>query len=200
MSEGNWGRLWLAAAIGALIFVAWKMRRQFVAMVLLWTPLVFYALSIAYGSVPIHVSTWWPFATFNQRYGLQLLPVLAVSAGVLAANCFRINVGGRHRGKLVAVLLALIVASYASVWKAKPQCFLEAQKNWTARYPLNAAVQRVITHLPPHSVFPDGSERARRHYGSGGDSVTPGHQQRKSPPLDSPNRSGRTVGAGARQS
>jgi hypothetical protein len=153
MSDGNWGRLWLAAAIGALIFIAWKMRGQFVAMFLLWTPLAFYALSIAYGSVPIHVSTWWPFATFNQRYGLQLLPVLAVSAGVLAANCFRISVGGRHRGKLVAVLLALIVASYVSVWKAKPQCFLEAQKNWVIRYPLNAAVQRVITHLPPHSVF-----------------------------------------------
>jgi hypothetical protein len=63
------------------------------------------------------------------------------------------NVAARHRGKLVAVLLALIVASYASVWKAKPQCFLEAEKNWKVRYPLNAAVQRVITHLPTHSVY-----------------------------------------------
>jgi hypothetical protein len=51
------------------------------------------------------------------------------------------------------MLLALIVASYASVWKAKPQCFIEAQKNWAARYPLNAAVQRVITHLPRRSIF-----------------------------------------------
>jgi hypothetical protein len=153
MSEGNWGRLWLAAAMGALIFIAWKMRAQVFAIFLLWTPLAFYALSIAYGSVPIHVSTWWPFATFNQRYGLQLLPVLAVSGGIFTASCFRMSAAGRHRGKLVAVLLALIVASYASVWKAKPQCFLEAQKNWIARYPLNAAVQRVITHLPPHSVF-----------------------------------------------
>jgi hypothetical protein len=153
MCDGNWGRLWLAAAIGALIFIAWKMRAQVVAILLLWTPLAFYALSIAYGSVPIHVSTWWPFATFNQRYGLQLLPVLAVSAGIFTASCFRMSAAGRHRGKLVALLVALIVASYASVWKAKPQCFLEAQKNWIARYPLNAAVQRVIMHLPHHSVF-----------------------------------------------
>lgn len=153
MSEGNWGRLWIAAALAALLFIAWKVRGQSIAMFLLWTPLAFYALSIAYGSVPIHVSTWWPFATFNQRYGLQLLPVFAVSAGLIASMCFRISAVGRHRGKLVAGLLALIVASYASVWKAKPQCFLEAEKNWKARYPLNAAVQRVITHLPQHSVF-----------------------------------------------
>ena len=62
--------------------------RNRLPMLLLWVPLVFYALSIAYGSVPIHVHTWWPFATFNQRYGLQLLPMFAVSAGVLAASVF----------------------------------------------------------------------------------------------------------------
>ena len=52
-------------------------RRGRVAL-LLWAPLPFYALSIAYGSVPIFVPTWWPFSEYNLRYGLQFLPAFAV--------------------------------------------------------------------------------------------------------------------------
>lgn len=153
MANGNWGRFWVAASFAALIFVIWRMRSQVVTILLLGIPLVFYALSMAYGSVPVHVSTWWPFATFNQRYGLQLLPLFAVSAGILTAVAFRFGASGRNKGKLVAAMIALIIASYATVWKAQPQCFTEAQNNWRIRYPLNAAVQRFITQLPHHSLF-----------------------------------------------
>jgi hypothetical protein len=157
MADGNWGRLWVAAALSALLLAAWKLRPQFVVILLLWIPLAFYALSIAYGSVPIHVSVWWPFATFNQRYGLQLLPMFAVSAGVLAAFAYQLVSNARPRGKRVAVLIALIVgmivASYASVWNAKPQCFAEAEKNWRIRGPLDSAVERVVKQLPRHSMF-----------------------------------------------
>src|SRR5208337_4513679 len=107
MAEGNWGRFWLAAALGALAIGAWKLRAPSAPMLLLWIPLLFYAPSIAYGSVPLHVHIWWPFATFNQRYGLQLLPMFAVSAGVLTASVFLLGAGRRHGGKLVAVILAL---------------------------------------------------------------------------------------------
>jgi len=153
MAAGNWGRFWLAAAFVALAIGAWKLRAQSASMLLLWVPLVFYGLSIAYGSVPLHVYTWWPFATFNQRYGLQLLPMFAVSAGVLAASVFLLGAGGRHGGKLVAVILALVVVSYASVWKAKPQCLQEARRNWKIGHPLNSAVQRVVEGLPRNSRF-----------------------------------------------
>ena len=153
MADGNWGRFWLAAAFVAVAIGAWKLRAQFSPMLLLWVPLVFYSLSIAYGSVPIHVYTWWPFATFNQRYGLQLLPMFAVSAGVLTAFVFLLGTGGRHGGKLVAVTFALVVVSYASVWKAEPQCLKEAQRNWNIRHTLNSAVQRVVEGLPRNSRF-----------------------------------------------
>jgi hypothetical protein len=147
----------VAAALSALLLAAWKLRPQFVVILLLWIPLAFYALSIAYGSVPIHVSVWWPFATFNQRYGLQLLPMFAVSAGVLAAFAYQLVSNARPSGKRVAVLIALIVgmivASYASVWNAKPQCFAEAEKNWRIRGPLDSAVERVVKQLPRHSMF-----------------------------------------------
>ncbi len=153
MANGNWGRFWLAAAFVALVIGAWKLRAQSALLLLLWVPLVFYAFSIAYGSVPLHVYTWWPFATFNQRYGLQLLPMFAVSTGVLAASVFLLGARGRHKGKMVAVILALVVGSYASVWKAEPQCLAEARRNWAIRNPLNSAVQRVVARLPRYSRF-----------------------------------------------
>ncbi len=153
MANGNWGRFWLAAAFVALAIGAWKLRAQSASMLLLWVPLVFYAFSIAYGSVPLHVYTWWPFATFNQRYGLQLLPMFAVSAGVLTASVFLLGAGGRHGGKMVAVVLALVVGSYASVWRAEPQCLKEAQRNWKISSPLNSEVQRAVTALPRNSRF-----------------------------------------------
>ncbi len=156
LAEGNWGRFWLAAAIVALLIAAWKLRPQPAALFLLWVPLPFYALSIAYGSVPLHVYTWWPFATFNQRYGLQLLPVFAVSTGVIVAFLFslasRSDVAGRHRGKLIAVVFALVIGSYASIWK-DPQCLLEARRNWQIRNPLNSAVARFVAILPRNSRY-----------------------------------------------
>ena len=152
LANGNWGRFWLAAAFLALAIAAWKLRPQSAPLLLLWVPLAFYAYSVAYGSVPIHVSTWWPFATFNQRYGLQLLPMFAVSTGVLAASVFLLGTGWRQVGKL-ALLMALMVASYASVWKAGPQCLQEAQRNWRIRSPLNSAVQHMVERLPRNSRF-----------------------------------------------
>ena len=153
LAVGNWGRFWLAVAFVAAAIGTWKLRAQSTVLLLLWVPLVFYALSIAYGSVPIHVSTWWPFAIFNQRYGLQLLPMFAVSIGVLAASLSLLGAGTRHVGKLVVVILALMVFSYVSLWKAEPQCLQEAQRNWTIRNPLNSAVESVVTRLPRNSRF-----------------------------------------------
>src|SRR5208337_2202866 len=155
MAPGNWGRFWLAAAFAALAIGAAipRLRPQLAPLLLLWVPLVFYALSIAYGSVPIHVYTWWPFATFNQRYGLQLLPMFAVSTGVLMASVFLLGAGTRHVWKLVVLIFALVVVSYASVWKAEPQCLKEARRNWAIRHTLNSAVERVVTRLPRDSRF-----------------------------------------------
>ena len=153
MAEGNWGRFWLAAALVALAAGACKLRKQSAPTLLLWVPLPFYAYSIAYGSVPLHVHTWWPFATFNQRYGLQLLPMFAVSTGGLTAAVVLLGAGRRHVGKLVAVMFALMIVSYASLWKAEPQCLQEARRNWNIRHTLNSAVQEVVARLPQNSRF-----------------------------------------------
>jgi hypothetical protein len=61
--------------------------------------------------------------------------------------------GWRHRGKLVVVTLALVVVSYASLWKAEPLCLQEAQRNWKIGHPLNSAVQDVLEGVPRNSRF-----------------------------------------------
>lgn len=150
---GNWGRFWLLAAILATLLALWILRRQAIAIVLLlWAPLAFYAYSIAYGWVPLHVPMWWPFAVFNQRFGLELLPSFAVSAGVLVAAAFACR-GGKQVWMLAAVVVALIVASYAFVLKAQPLCWVEASRSWEMRRALDTAVERVVKGLPPGSRF-----------------------------------------------
>ena len=78
--------------------------------------------------------------------------MFAVSTGILAASIFLLGTGWRQVGKL-ALLIALMVASYASLWKAGPQCLQEAQRNWRIRSPLNSAVLRIVTRLPQNSRF-----------------------------------------------
>ncbi len=79
VSESNWlGRLCLGlAAIGSLAAAFGERGR---VALCLWAPLPFYALSVAYGSVPIFLPTWWPFSYYNVRYGLQLLPAYREAA------------------------------------------------------------------------------------------------------------------------
>ena len=79
--------------------------------------------------------------------------MFAVSTGVLTAGVFLLAVGRRHVGKLVAVIFALIIFSYASVWSLGPQCLQEAQRNWDIRHNLNSAVQRAVEGLPRNSRY-----------------------------------------------
>src|SRR4029077_185076 len=77
VSEANWlGRLWLALALLGSLVAGFSQRGR--VALLLWAPLPFYGLSLAYGSIPIFLPTWWPFSYYNVRYGLQLLPAFAV--------------------------------------------------------------------------------------------------------------------------
>jgi len=152
LAVGNWGRFWLLAAFAATAILAWKLTRQTAVMVLLWLPVVFYALSIAYGSVPLHIPMWWPFAIFNQRFGLELLPLFAVSAGVVLASVLTSFLSA-HLWKVVSVAAALAVASYAFVWIAKPVCWQEAWNSWQTRRGVDTAVGLALREFPRESVF-----------------------------------------------
>jgi hypothetical protein len=153
VAVGNWGRIWLLAAILATFAIAWGMRRRSVTygLALLWTPLLFYTLSIAYGSVIVHVPVWWPFASFNQRYGLEMLPLFAASAGLQIASLT--GFASQNKLKVTIAALTMILVSYTFVWKAKPLCLQEASRNWQIRRAMDLALERAIAGLRPESRF-----------------------------------------------
>jgi hypothetical protein len=161
VAESSWlGRLWLALALlGSL--ASWFDRRGRAAL-LLWTPLPFYALSVAYGSVPIFVPTWWPFAQYNVRYGLQLLPAFAVfvSMGisflVQSATKFpRFEASWRPWTGMATVLgiLLVVAASYAAIWRADPICYREAAVNMKSRVALERQLGDWLKLVPPNSTL-----------------------------------------------
>ena len=170
MAVGNWGRLWIAIALAGF-FLAMKIRGQRVVL-LLWMPVAFYALSIAYGGVPLFLPAWWPFTWYNLRYGLQLLPLFAVSAAMTASAVLPIAApeGAVEKSRLApslkrwpdtnlllrgswSIVLIIIALSYFFAWKAQPLCFKEAWVNSRTKLALESAVARVVAALPVNSQY-----------------------------------------------
>ena len=154
------GRLWLALALAGSLLAAFTGRGRIA--LLLSTPLPFYALSVAYGSVPIFVPTWWPFSYYNLRYGLQLLPAfavfipLAISFIVQAVlNLPRVDVSWRRwsAAALFLMVLALAVASYSAIWRTDPVCYHEAAINSRGRVALDRQLAGWIKSLPADSTL-----------------------------------------------
>ena len=74
--------LLLALAFGGLVLALRRWQRSRTALLFLWIPLPFYAYSVAYGSVPIFVPRMTPHGYYHFRYGLELLPALAISTAL----------------------------------------------------------------------------------------------------------------------
>ncbi len=73
----------MAAAVAGLWIAARKKVER--ASLLLWVPLAFYVYSVAYGSVPIFIPQLYPHSYYNARYGMEMLPALALFACLAAA-------------------------------------------------------------------------------------------------------------------
>jgi len=153
LAKGNWGRFWLVLAVAALAVGAARGSRRLWPLLLLWVPLPFYTLSIAYGGVPIFLPVWWPHSIYNARYGLQLLPAFAISAGVVVYFAAAWAKNEKSRSAAAAALAILVAASYASVWWEQPICFREAWINSRSRQTLEREVARTLEELPPSSTL-----------------------------------------------
>jgi len=161
VGNSRWpGRLWLALALLGSA-AAWFECRQRVAL-LLWVPLPFYALSIAYMSVPIFVPAWWPFSNYNVRYGLQLLPAFAVFAPIAisflvrsAAKLPRVQDSLRRWAGAATMLGTLFLAtlSYGPIWRSDPICYREAAINMRGLAALDREVADWIKTFPPNSTI-----------------------------------------------
>jgi hypothetical protein len=160
VGEAKWlGRLWLALALVGSLVAGFDGRGR--VALLLWAPLPFYALSVAYGSVPIFVPEWWPFSFYNVRYGLQLLPALAVfvplgiSFIVHAATKIPRGETSQRWQDAAAMfgVLALAAASYGAIWRAAPVCYREAAINMRGRVALDGQLAGWIKSLPADSTL-----------------------------------------------
>jgi hypothetical protein len=122
-------------------------------LLLLWVPLPFYALSVAYGGVPIFIPAWWPFSHYNVRYGLQLLPAFAAGLALLVYVVLRSSAQRNPRRAVFVGAIALVVVSYGSVWRAGPICHTEAAVNMRTRIALEKQLVPWLHALPPDSTL-----------------------------------------------
>lgn len=148
LGEGRAQPILLAVAFTALLAVIY-FARKFLPWVVLWTPALFYVLCIAWGSVPIYLPNWWPFSYYNVRYGLQMLPAVAVFVGVaceLLSKLLPVRPVAIAAGCLVA-------ASYVTLWQRTPICLREAEVNGQARMDFDRRLAGELQNLPRSSTI-----------------------------------------------
>lgn len=152
IAPGSWGRLWLGLALFSVVVVL-AIECRYWPLLLLWVPLPFYMLSIAYGGVPIFLPTWWPHSIYNARYGLQLLPAFAVFVPLAIYFLSRISPNAKYKTLLAWALIALVAMSYAFVWRDRPISFQEAWVNSRTRIALESRLAAFLQDVPRNSTF-----------------------------------------------
>jgi hypothetical protein len=120
---------------------------------LLWVPLPFYIFSIAYGGVPVFIPVWTPYSYYNVRYGLQLLPAIAVFVGLGLELVLRVNYSKRFNRIAIAIVSLIAALSYVSVIRAVPICLREAQVNAVTRVAFESALAREFQFLPKDATY-----------------------------------------------
>jgi hypothetical protein len=145
-----WGNLVLALSVlGTLGAWIGARRRGFTWALLLWIPVPFYAFSVAYGSVPIFLPVWWPHSWYNTRYGIELLPALALGLGFAARFAFVAVWAIRPRWEkyAIAALFALVVLNTAGMVHEGPLVYVESTKNLDARLPFDQNIPPLLRSL-----------------------------------------------------
>jgi hypothetical protein len=166
LAENEWlQRAWVLIAVAGMVAAGLTLKvestvpgesspREWVPLIFLLIPMPFYALSVAYGGVPIFIPQWWPFSHYNVRYGLQLLPAFAAAVAIVVYLAIRSTAWNpKLRAACVLGLFALVMASYASIWRAAPVSLREAQVNMRTRNQLEAQVATWLRKLPPDSTL-----------------------------------------------
>jgi Dolichyl-phosphate-mannose-protein mannosyltransferase len=146
------GFLAMAAALFGLVLAV--RRRAALASLLLWIPLPFYVYSVAYGSVPIFIPQLWPFSYYNSRYGMELLPALALFA-FLAAQWVEVRSASQPLVKrlMQPVCLLLVALNAVGMIYRTPLVLNEAFKNSTTRIAFESALARQLMTLPAGSTI-----------------------------------------------
>ena len=135
--------------LGAWIFAR---RRDFAWALLLWLPVPFYAYSVSYGSVPIFLPPWWPHSWYNTRYGMELLPALALGIGFLASLFIAAVRDFKPQGAkfAAAALFVLATLNAAQLVRERPLTYVEGLKNIEAHRPYQRDIPPVLRALLAH--------------------------------------------------
>jgi hypothetical protein len=152
VAEGRLATFWFLLAGAATLVFAVRYRRLATPL-LLWSPVAFYTLSIAYGGVPIFMPQWYPYSAYNVRYGLQLLPAFAVflPIAVLLLTQWMFDVSVHRILSLTAGIL--LGWSYLTIWHDHPVCYREAFINSRSRVALESQLAAQFSQLPPNSMI-----------------------------------------------
>ena len=147
------GFVLMGAAVGGLILI---IRRRFVlSSLLLWMPLPFYIYSVAYGSVPIFIPQLWPHSYYNSRYGMELLPALAVFAFLAVQWIERRWSETQPMAKrlMQPIVLLLIALNTVGMMYRTPLVLKEALVNSTTRVGFETALARQLGGFPYGSTI-----------------------------------------------
>jgi len=147
------GFLVMAAAIGGLILAIRE--RLVLPALLLWMPLPFYMYSVAYGSVPIFVPQLWPHSYYNSRYGMEMLPALALFAFLAAQWLERRWSESQPLAKrlMQPICLLLIALNTVGMMYRTPLVLKEALVNSTTRVAFETALTRQLRDFPAGSTI-----------------------------------------------
>jgi hypothetical protein len=150
-----WGNVLLLLSV---LGTAWgwltARRKAFSWALLLWFPVAFYAYSVAYASVPIFLPPWWPHSWYNTRYGMEMLPALALGLGFAAqialasVNEFKPREYAPQWVRGAAGALFVVVAlNAAQMVRERPLTYVEGVKNIEARRAYEIEIPPVLRGL-----------------------------------------------------
>jgi hypothetical protein len=121
---------------------------------LLWLPLPFYVYSVAFGSVPIFIPQMWPHSYYNARYGMEMLPALALYGAFAAERLdlwLRAQAAGWARVSArfwQPAAMLLCVANCITMMYRIPLVLKEGMVNATTRIPFEHAVAATLETFP----------------------------------------------------
>jgi hypothetical protein len=143
---GDWRMAWLyyrtdvslvagapLAVLGCLGIAALLWRRGWWPLLLLSLPAIFFLWSIHRGIVPVFVPELWPHSYYNTRYGVAVLPLLALAAAALVTAV-------PEPAHKVAAALLIVASTAVWVWTPRPEKWItwaesransEGRRAWT---------------------------------------------------------------------
>jgi hypothetical protein len=150
-----WETGWLVAA--AALWASWKAWRSGLnrAWLLLWLPLPFYVYSISYGSVPIFIPQLYPHSYYNSRYGMEMLPVLAVFLAYGIASLVARFGSARPLVERLAQPMTLMLCVLNLIWMlhATPLVLKEAMVNSRSRLAIEEPLARQLAAFTPGATI-----------------------------------------------